>query len=364
MERPRIRDLGVKIGFFPTGPRNNIADVEGVTVGHCTLIKGKGKLVPGKGPVRTGVTVILPHGGNVFKEKVVAASYIINGFSKPVGLIQVEELGVIETPIALTNTLNIGLVADAIIEYSLIHNEDIGVTTGSVNPLVLECNDSFLNDIRGRHVKREHVFQAIENSCEDFVEGAVGAGTGMIAFEFKAGIGSSSRRLPGKYGGYTIGALVLSNFGRRENLVIKNAPVGLELKDYKRIFKPLDLGSIIVVLATDAPLTYRQLKRVAKRAAHGIARVGGCSLHGSGDVVVAFSTANRILHYPKKLEIEFKCIPDVKLSPLLHATVECVEEAILNSILRAETMDGRDNRVVHAIPVDILTSILTKYNVI
>jgi len=363
MERPRAREFGILIGEMSPGPLNSITDVEGVGVGHVTLIRGEGKLVPGKGPVRTGVTVILPHGGNLFKEKVIGACFVINGFAKPIGLVQVEELGTIETPIALTNTLNVGIVADALIEYMLELNEDIGVTTGTVNPVVLECNDGWLNDIRGRHVKHQHVFQAIRSAGTAVEEGAVGAGTGMISFEFKGGIGTSSRRLSGKLGGYTVGVLVLSNFGRREDLVIRGAPVGLELRDYCREHN-CEGGSIVIVIATDAPLTARQLKRLAKRATHGVARVGGFSSHGSGDIVVAFSTKNRISHYAGRAEVNFKTIPDVALSPLFKAVVEATEEAIVNSLLKAITIVGRDYHKGYAIPIEELERVLGKYGVL
>ena len=247
--RPRARDLGIIIGELSPGPQNSITDVEGVLVGHCTLIKGRGKLIPGKGPIRTGVTVILPHKGNLFKEKVRAACYVINGFGKPIGLIQLNELGIIETPIALTNTLNVGLVTDALIEYMLEQNEDIGVTTGSVNPVVLECNDSYLNDIRGRHVKKEHVFEAIRKASANVEEGCVGAGTGMCSFDWKSGIGTSSRKIPNRYGGYCVGVLVLSNFGRMENLRINGVPVGKELaKKYKNINKLIFQRSFYAIL--------------------------------------------------------------------------------------------------------------------
>lgn len=362
MSRPRARDIGIVIGQISTGPNNSITDVPGVKVGHCTLIKGEGKLVPGKGPVRTGVTVIIPGVDNPFKLKLRAASYVINGFGKPIGLMQLNELGQLETPIALTNTLNVGIVADAIIEYMLNLNPDIGVTTGTVNPVVLECNDSYLNDIRGRHVRHEHVFEAIKSAHGDLVEeGAVGAGTGMSAFEFKGGIGTASRKLPNKMGGFTIGALVLSNFGRREDLVINGVPVGLELRDYMRSKQPQSGGSIVMIIATDAPLTSRQLLRLAKRATHGLARTGSYSSHGSGDFVVAFTTANKIPHYPEERVVEEEFLHETQLSPLFKAVVEAVEEAIVNSLLRAVTVVGRDNHVRYAIPIDKLVDIMVKY---
>lgn len=217
-------DLGIKIGFYEHGKRNSITDVKGIKVGHVTLIRGEGKLIPGKGPVRTGVTVVLPHEGNIFKEKLLANVFVMNGYAKPVGLTQIRELGTIETPIALTNTLSVYTVADALTDYMLEQNEDIGVTTGSVNPVVLECNDSYLNDLRGKHVKKEHIFEAIKNASENFEEGSVGAGTGMSSFEFKGGLGSSSRVVEIEGKKYTVGALVLNNFGKREDLTIAGVP--------------------------------------------------------------------------------------------------------------------------------------------
>ncbi|MEM2137123.1 MAG: P1 family peptidase [Candidatus Methanomethylicia archaeon] len=348
-----------------TGKYNSIVDVYGVRVGHCTLICGEGKLIPGKGPVRTGVTVIFPHNDdNVFKSKVPASSFVINGFGKPIGLIQLNELGQLETPIALTNTLNVGIVADAIIEYMLNLNPDIGVTTGTVNPVVLECNDGFLNDIRGRHVKHEHVFEAVKNASSNVLdEGNVGAGTGMSCFEFKGGIGSASRRLPKDVGGYTVGVLVLSNFGRRRDLIISGVPVGLELKDYG-VSKPQNGGSIVIIIATDAPLTSRQLHRLAKRVAHGLARTGSYSSHGSGDFVVAFSTAYRIPHYEDSLTYGISILSEGYMSYLFRAVVEAVEEAVLNSMFMAETMVGRDGNVRYAIPIDRVISLLEKHGVI
>ncbi|MFA4701589.1 DmpA family aminopeptidase [Pyrococcus kukulkanii] len=355
----KAHELGIEIGVFKKGKRDSIADVKGVKVGHVTLIKGKGKLIPGKGPVRTGVTAILPHEGNIYKEKVLAGAFVMNGYSKPVGLIQLWELGVIETPIILTNTLSIGTAIDGLLDYVLRENDDIGVKTGSVNPLVLECNDSYLNDIRGRHVKREHVVEAIKNASEDFEEGAVGAGTGMSAFEFKGGIGSASRVVEIEGRKYTVGALVLSNFGRREDLTIAGVPVGIELKDWPGKGGE-GKGSIIMVVATDAPLTSRQLNRLAKRATVGLARTGGYAYNGSGDIAVAFSTANKIKHYGKET-LEVKALPDSVLSPLFKATAEAVEEAIINSLLSARTIDGRDNHVRYELPKDKLVEIMRKY---
>ena len=339
-----------------------ITDVKGVKVGHVSLIKGEGALNPGKGPIRTGITVIIPHERNTFQEKARAAAYVINGFGKSIGLPQIMELGNIETPIALTNTLNVGIVADALIEYMLEQNEDIGVTTGTVNPVVGECNDGFLNDIRGRHVKREHVFAALKNAKSTKVEeGSIGAGTGMSAFDFKGGIGTASRKLPKNIGGHVLGALVLSNFGRREDLLIDSVPVGRELLELEPKSKPE--GSIVVILATDAPLSSRQLARIARRACFGIARTGSSASHGSGDFVIAFSTTNLEPHYPKRATRAGEIFAESGefLNPLFRATIEATEEAIVNSILKAETVEGRDRNISLCIPIDRVTEIMEKH---
>jgi D-aminopeptidase len=353
--------LNLHIGTCKKGDSNTIADVEGVSVGHCTLIQGEGPLIPGKGPVRTGVTAIIPHPGNVYQEKLLANCHIINGYCKPIGLIQVRELGVLETPIVLTNTLSVGIVTDALIQYMLDRNPDIGVTTGSVNPLVLECNDSYLNDIRGRHVRTEHVMTALANAHYDFEQGAVGAGTGMSAFEFKGGIGSSSRVATIMGDTYMVGVLVLSNFGRREDLVINGIPVGKELAGWPGTGRVTEgeKGSIIMVVATDCFLTSRQLGRVARRAGIGLARTGGNSYHGSGDVVFAFSTAQKVFH-DSDTALEMKAVPDHLLNQVFTATAEATEEAIVNSLLHAETTDGRDNRVRYHIPEEEVDAILRR----
>lgn len=358
--------LGITVGSFNHGTTNTITDVGTVAVGHCTLVKGEGKLIPGKGPVRTGVTAILPHQGNMYKEKLLANFHVINGYCKPVGLTQVQELGVIETPIVLTNTLSVGTAANALIQYALEHNEDIGVTTGSVNPVVLECNDSYLNDIRGMHVKGEHIVEAIKNADKPFEEGSVGAGTGMSSFEFKGGIGSSSRVLEIDDYRTTVGALVLSNFGKREDLTVAGVPVGKELKNWpgrdgeSKSKSKSNEGSVIVIIATDAFLTARQLGRVARRGSIGLARTGGYAYHGSGDMVLAFSTAQKIPHYSEGL-LNLEAFPDRKLNTLFKAAAEAVEEAVVAALLQAETMDGRDNRIRYQLPEEELLQIMTAY---
>ncbi|MEM2006661.1 MAG: P1 family peptidase [Sulfolobales archaeon] len=357
---PRVREA-IEIPYWKLkpGPRNSIVDVEGVRVGHETLIEGKGSLIPGRGPVRTGVTVLIPHDGNLYKEKVVAAAHVINGFTKAVGLIQVEELGVIETPIALTNTLNVGLVADGLIEYSIRSNPEIGVIAPTVNPVVLECNDGYLNDIQGRHVKQHHVLEAVKNASRDLIEGAVGAGTGTVAFGFKGGIGASSRVVTTSLGTYVLGVLVQTNFGRMEDLTIGGVPVGKYLRGSGPARFP---GSVNIIVATDAPLTYRQLKRIAKRVQSGLARVGGYVYHGSGEVVVAFTTAHRIKHGIKEV-VDLRSLPDEELNEFFRGVIEATEEAVLNSMFNSITMDGRDHHVVHQIPVEKVVELVGNYRV-
>jgi D-aminopeptidase len=403
-KRPRARDIGLVVGVLSPGRLDAITDVDGVRVGHATLIKGS--------DVRTGVTAILPHGGNLFQEKVPAAIFVGNGFGKLMGSTQVGELGEIETPILLTNTLNVPRVADALIDWMLAlpGNEDVR----SVNPVVAETNDGQLNDIRGRHVGRDEVFAALKSAKGGEVEeGSVGAGEGTVAFGFKGGIGTASRVVPAKYGGYTVGVLVQTNFGGV--LTMNGAPVGRELGRYylkedlepapnktgsrrandpsstkpgaangdgqtsaeenrgkaladaERDKSPPDTdradGSIIIVVATDAPLDARNLRRLAARAMLGLARTGSPSTNGSGDYVIAFSTApqNRIKFgetAPRRIEQ----LPNDSMSPLFLACVEATEEAIYNSLLRATTVTGRNGTTVEALPVERTVEILKKYN--
>jgi D-aminopeptidase len=364
MSRPRARDLGIVVGELPTGTHNAITDVAGVRVGHATLVEGQGPLEPGHGPVRTGVTVVLPHGDNLFRSKVQAAVHTINGYGKPLGFEQVRELGVVESPIALTNTLNVGLVADALVEYSIRQNPDIGITTSNVNVVVGETNDGWLNDLQGRHVRAGHVWAAIESaSSEGVQEGNVGAGTGTVCFGWKGGIGMSSRVIPADAGGWTVGALVQSNFGRARDLTICGVPVGRRVRPL-RFDEPQrseDKGSVMIVLATGAPLDARQLRRLCVRAAAGLAHVGSHYGHGSGDFVIAFSTANRIEHEPQSVTTTRTVLVDEEkvMSWLFPAVVECVEEAILDSLFCAETMVGRDNHTAYSLPIeDVVTLVL------
>lgn len=349
MNRERIRDLGISIGRYETGTYNAITDISGVMVGHTTLsYKSAGDRM-----IQTGVTAILPHSGSLFQEKVMGSSHVINGFGKTVGTIQLKELGVIESPILLTNTLSVPAVMEGTILYLLDQNPQIGDTTGTVNVIVGECNDGYLNDIRGLHVKPEHAYQAIQFAKSGKVEeGCVGAGTGMSCLGFKGGIGTSSRIAPFGEQSYTIGALVVSNFGEEKDLRI---PAGGRLHRVGEEEKMPD-GSIMIILATDAPLNERQLGRLAKRATFGLSRTGSYAAHGSGDIVISFSTAHRVPHEPDRGTIPYSFMrEDGKwISQLFEMTVEAVEEAIWNSICMATTTEGNKGRVREAIPYDIL----------
>ena len=362
--RPRCRDEGIIIGDDQPGRLNAITDVEGVAVGHVTLHEGHGALVAGRGPVRTGVTVVLAHGGNCFRSKVVCACHVINGFGKATGLSQVTELGELETPIALTNTLSVGTVWDGLLDHVLDGNADIGVTTGTVNPVVGECNDGYLNDIRGRHVTRDHVAEALARAGTGAVaEGNVGAGTGMAALGHKGGIGTSSRVLPPEQGGHILGGLVLANFGRKKDLCIKGLPVGRLLRARGQD-RPED-GSIVIVLATDAPLSHRQLARVAKRAAVGLARTGSYHGHGSGDYVVAFSTAQRLSHDTDELVRGVRCRDGSRtMDALFRAAAHVTEESIINALFAATTMQGRDGNTRDELPIRLVVELMREHGVI
>ncbi|HEX6046137.1 MAG TPA: P1 family peptidase [Pyrinomonadaceae bacterium] len=360
--RPRVRDVGLKVGVLPTGQLNAITDVQGVLVGHTTLIRGDN--------VRTGVTAILPHSGNLFREKVPGAVFVGNGFGKLAGSTQVNELGEIETPILLTSTLSVPRVADYLMDYMLAlpGNEQIQ----SINPLVAETNDGYLNDIRGRHISRDDVFAAIKGAKSGSVEeGSVGAGTGTVAFGFKGGIGTASRKLPARLGGFTVGVLVQSNFGGV--LTINGAPVGQELgryylKDELSTPQSNPDGSIIMVIATDAPLDARNLTRLASRAMLGLARTGSSGSNGSGDYVIAFSTAPEVrVRVPNQrdgsLTRDVKTVGNDAMSPLFMAVIEATEEAIYNSLFRATTVTGRGH-TVEALPMDRTVDILRKHGLL
>jgi len=332
-----LRDLGITIGDIPPGETNGITDVPGVQVGHTTLIEGDN--------IRTGVTAIIPHVGNLFYEKVHAAAVTINGFGKAVGFPQINELGTIETPILLTNTLNVGKVSDALVSWVLEHYQLSDRPILSINPVVAECNDSYLNDIQARAIEHDHVFQALDSaSSASVVEGVVGAGVGMSAFEFKSGIGSASRCVTIDGEKYMLGVLSLPNFGHREELLIGGVPVGRMLRTYEKEMISSDEGSIVIVIGTDIPLSHRQLVRVAKRAAFGIARTGGTCNNGSGEFAIAFSTANRVPDDAKRVFLAERRLNDAHtaINDVFKATIEAVEESILSALFAATTVVGRD----------------------
>jgi D-aminopeptidase len=366
--RPRARDIGLKIGILPTGSLNALTDVPGVLVGQTTIVRGDN--------IRTGVTAILPHGGNLFREKVPGAVFVGNGFGKLAGSTQVNELGEIETPILLSSTLSVPRVADAVLDYmlSLQGNEDVQ----SVNPLVGETNDGYLNDIRGRHITRDDVLSAIKNAKAGAIdEGCVGAGTGTVAFGFKGGIGTSSRKLPPSLGGYSIGVLVQTNFGGV--LTINGAPVGQTLKKYylkeelERSIGSIDPqnradGSIIIVVATDAPVDARNLGRIGARTMLGLARTGASATNGSGDYAIAFSTSPDVRIRPasaaeRSMPRTLKSLPNDAMSPIFQAVIEATEEAIYNSMFKATTTSARGH-TIEALPLDQTIEILRKHGLI
>ncbi len=343
----RPRDYGIRLGVMPTGALNAITDVPGVQVGQVTLKQGQN--------IRTGVTAILPHSGNQFQQKNPAAIYIGNGFGKLAGFSQVDELGNLETPIVLTNTLSVPAAADALIDYTLTQagNEQVR----SVNAVVGETNDGFLNDIRGRHVTKQHVLDALRLAKTGPVEeGNVGAGTGTVCFGFKGGIGTSSRKLPASLNGYTVGVLVQTNFGG--TLQIAGVPVGVDLGRYS--FKENLDGSCMMVVLTDAPLDARNLKRLAKRAFMGLARTGGIASNGSGDYVIAVSTAYQIPHETISPFDEVKLLRNDNVSALFMAAIEATEEAIINSLFAAQTLTGDQGHKVDQLPVEKVVDLLKK----
>ena len=355
--RPRCRTFGLRLGVLETGPRNTIADVGEVRVGHVTLISGEGKLVPGKGPVRTGVTVIVPHRGNLLKDRPKAMWDTINGCGELTSAVIMREFGLLETPIALTNTMCVGNAAIGLIEAMMDENPE----ADAFIPTVSECADSFLNDARGLHVKPHHVREALKAASEDVALGVVGAGTGMTCCQFKGGVGSASRRVRAEDGGYTVGALVVSNFGWREHLVIGGVAVGRELiarETAQGRVPPGGAGSIVMILATDAPLSSRQLGRLARRSFHGLARLGSFSGNGSGDITVAFSTSNRVPVDAESGVLTEQRLPDGRMNPLFLAAVEATEEAVLNSMLAAPTVTGRGGNCSRGLPADQVRELL------
>lgn len=359
-EQVRARDIGIKPGVISPGEYNAITDVKGVMVGHVTLIEGDS--------IRTGATAILPHSGNIYQNKVPAAAVIGNGFGKMMGYSQIHELGEIETPIVLTNTLNVPRAADAILDWTLSQPGNEAVR--SVNAIVGETNDASLNDIRGRHLTPEIIIKAIEGAKSGEVEeGDVGAGKGTVAFGWKGGIGTSSRVLPASLGGYTVGVLVQSNYGG--TLMMDGVPVGEELNQYYlKGYVDSDIadGSIMMIVATDAPLSDRNLERLANRALTGLARTGSAMTNGSGDYVISFSTADSVRRTPDRRDENtlYEEIPNDRISPLFQAVAEATEEAIYNSLLMANTVSTVDvrtgeSRTIQELPVDKVREILKKY---
>jgi len=361
--KPRARDLGIPF-TGTTGPNNAITDVEGVTVGYSTIIEGEGKLETGKGPARTGVTAILPR-GKAFNP-VFSGWYSLNGNGEMTGTTWVEESGFLEGPIAITNTHSVGVVRDSVVSW-LIDNDLTGPHFKDLYwllPVVAETWDGILNDINGMHVKKEHVYAALDNAAGGKIaEGNVGGGTGMNLFHFKGGTGTSSRKLSEEEGGYTVGVLVQGNFGRRQDLMIAGVPVGEEITELMQdtSWAREESGSIIVVVATDAPLLPHQLKRLTRRVPVGIGRVGGFGANGSGDIFIAFSTANPDA-FSREETTQMEMVSNNKMDPLIQAAALATEEAIINAMIAAETMKGRDDNISYALPHDRLVEVMKKYN--
>jgi len=363
--KPRARDLGVPFDGTP-GPLNAITDVAGVTVGHTTLISGEGKLQVGNGPVRTGVTAVLPRGKDSMNNPVFAGWFSQNGNGEMTGTTWVEESGFLEGPVMITNTHSVGVVRDAVIQWRVQHGQPDPTGYWWSLPVVAETWDGWLNDINGFHVKPADALHAIDSAHGGAVEeGNAGGGTGMICNGFKGGIGTSSRKLDEKSGGYRVGVLVQCNYGTRKNLRIAGVPVGREIPEdaayANTAFAQEDRGSIIVVVATDAPLLAHQLKRIARRVTLGLGRLGSTSGNGSGDIFIAFSTANSGAAKPDGLA-QLTMLPNDQMNPLFEATVEATEEAVVNAMVAAETMTGIENHKVISLPHDKLRAMLKKYN--
>jgi L-aminopeptidase/D-esterase-like protein len=361
--RLRARDLGITIGTMPPGPLNAITDVAGVIVGHSTIVRGDGALRIGEGPVRTGVTAVLPR-KDIWFNAVFGATHTLNGDGEMTGIHWIRDLETIAHPILITNTASVGSVHEGAMAY--MNERHPGRDWGFL-PIVAETWDGRLNDIRGLHVKRQHVFEALDSaSAGPVAEGNAGGGTGMIAYQFKGGIGTSSRRLAKTEGAYTVGVLVQANFGSRDQLIVDGVPVGRELaKELLPGVKTANLpdheGSVIVVIGTDAPLSSRQLERVARRAALGLARTGTSSGNTSGDIFLAFSTANVVPQQKTPAVLDVKLLSTDEINPIFRATVEATEEAVINAMMKAETMTGIDGNVVYALPYDRLGAVMAKY---
>ncbi len=361
--RVRLRDLGVSIGRFPTGEHDAITDVAGVRVGHVTRIEGEGPLVPGVGPVRTGVTAVLPAEGDVFLKRVCAGSWTLNGAGEVMGLLQVDEWGLCETPILLTSTMCVGRVADATISWMWRRHPKIGQEYDVVIPVVAECDDSFLNDAVGRHVTDEDVWAALDGASGGPVaEGCVGAGTGMQTFDFAGGIGTSSREVQVGPHRNRVGALVLSNFGSRSNLRVDGVPVGRFLAEkFAHVVPRPAAGSIIVLLATDAPLLSRQLDRLCRRGALAIGRLGGFAANNSGEFIFAWSTSNRVPRERRQGVHTVEIVLDNEIDALYEATLDAIEEAVLNAICAGVPMRGQNDHAAWALPLDETRKLLDRY---
>lgn len=367
--RPRLRDLGVTIGTLPPGPDNAITDVPGVRVGQTTVIHGAGPLRVGAGPARTGVTAIQPHEGAVFRSMVPAAVAVLNGAGEITGRAQIDEYGLLETPVLLTNTLSVGAVHRACVDWLVAREAALG-TRDFALPVVAETFDGFLNDIGGQHVMREHVFAALDGAASGPVaEGNTGGGTGMVLFGFKGGTGTASRLVALGETRYTLGVLVQGNFGRREDLLVDGVPVGREIPDLLPArgvaAEPPERrdGSVIVIIATDAPLSDRQLGRLCRRGMLALGRVGAIATHSSGDLLLAFSNAPACRVDRERAEplLTAPRLDDRVLDPLFAATVEATAEAVLNALVAAETLVGRDGNTVHALPHDRLRAVMRRY---
>jgi D-aminopeptidase len=356
--RARARELGIAIGQLPVGPLNAITDVPGVRVGHCTISWGGPELPHGSGPARTGVTAVFPHDDDVWRARVAAGAFVANGVGEVIGISAIREWGLIETPVLLTNSQSAGAVYDATVRWMMDRDPRVGIED-AVMPVVGECDDGYLNDLRGMHVKEEHVRQALDGATAGPVaEGCVGAGTGMTCFDFKAGIGTSSRMVAPHGLPFTVGVLALTNFGERRRLMVDGVPVGREISD----LMPLETreGSCIVVLATDAPLTSRQCERLAKRCSLGLAVTGSYASDGSGEIMVAFSTAQRVPRASAGL-LQLTSVANDQMYGLFEAAVDATAESVVNSLCAAHTTIGRDAQVAHALPLDRLVETLRRH---
>lgn len=364
--KPRLRDLGIAIGTMAPGPLNAITDVPGVRVGHATVIHGAGPLRVGQGPARTGVTAIHPHEGSAYTSEVPAAMEVLNGAGEMTGRAQVDEYGWLETPILITNTLSVGEVHRGCVEWLTRHEPSLGAGQDFVIPVVAETFDGFLNDVAGQHVTKEHVFAALDGATAGPVaEGNVGGGTGMTLFGFKGGIGTASRVVPLDEHRYAVGVLVQGNFGRRSDLLVDGVPVGLEIADLlpERGRAAEKDGSIIVVIGTDAPFTDRQLRRLCRRGMLGLGRVGATARQSSGDLLLAFSNAPvcRIDRFDRAPLLTTPRVNDERIDDFYQATIEATAEAVLNALVAADTMIGRDGNTAHALPHDRLRDAMRRY---